>query len=337
MQVDRKIRRWLLVITMVIAVSIFTIGCEAFAVEEKQLNLHFISTLRGHPVVRITSAGFYKACMDMGYNGKLLAPEGHDVEALIRYFEQAIVENSDGILSWSTAVEAFYPVIKKARAAGIPVIEVHCILPEPVANAYVGPDQAKAAYEVADWMIQKLTIERGITEGKIAITQGSFNDTENYWAEKFTERINEKYPQFEVLEPVEEGFDVAVAIQRAVSILLAHPNVVGAYSTTGGGPVTWGKAKDEAGREDVVAIGMDTTPMAMEMLLKDKVEGLVCQSLFEESYRAVELIRDIYAGKKVKYWNYIESSLGYVVSKDNVDYWIEQNKFVEEIHEEMGT
>lgn len=299
---------------------------------EEELNLHFISTLLGHPVVRITSAGFLKACHDYGYNGKLLAPEGHDTEILVKYFEQAIVEGSDGILSWSTDVEAFYPVIIKAREAGIPVIEVHCVLPEPVANAYIGPNQDQYCERAADTMVELLE-DRGVTEGKIAITSGSFNDTENYVAAKFTEFMNERYPQFTILEQQEEGFDPIESIQLAVGIILANPDIVGAFSTTGGGPTTWGKAKQEAKMEDIAVISMDTTPSSIDLLLEGWVDGLVCQALFEESYGAVELINKIYKGEKVQYWNYMDSP---IVTKENVDFWVKQNEEVEQIHEEYG-
>ncbi len=298
----------------------------------EELNLHFISTLLGHPVVRITSAGFLKACYDYGYNGKLLAPEGHDTEILIKYFEQAIAEGSDGILSWSTDVQAFYPVIIKAREAGIPVIEVHCVLPEPVANAYIGPNQDQYCERAADTFAE-LFEKEGVTEGKIAITSGSFNDTENYVATKFTEFMNEKYPQFTILEQQEEGFDPVSSIQVAVSIIIANPDIVGAFSTTGGGPTTWGKAKQEAKRKDIKVISMDTVPASIDLLLEGWVDGLVCQALFEESYGAVELIKKIYEGEKVKYWNYMDSP---IVTKENVDYWVKQNEEVEQIHEEYG-
>lgn len=299
---------------------------------EEALNLHFISTLRGHPVVRITSAGFLKACHENGYDCKLLAPEGHDVEILVQYFEQAIAEDSDGILSWATDVEAFYPVIIKAREAGIPVIEVHCVLPEPVASAYIGPDQDAFCEDSADTMVELLE-DIGVNEGKIAITQGSFNDTENYVAEKFTENMNNKYPQFEVMQPQEEGFDPVETIQIASSIILANSDLVAAFSTTGGGPTTWGKAKQETKRDDIKVIGMDTIPSNIDLLLEGWVDGLVCQSLFEESYGAVELIKEIYEGEKVKYWNYIIEP---IVTKDNVDRFVQQNEEVEQIHEDYG-
>ncbi len=70
--------------------------------------------------------------------------------------------------------------------------------------------------------------------------------------------MKKSFPDVVVLDPQEEGFDPAQAISKAVSILQANPDVVAAYSTTGGGAVTWAGAAEQTGR-DIAIAGMDYT------------------------------------------------------------------------------
>ena len=67
-------------------------------------------------------------------------------------------------------------------------------------------------------------------------------------AEVFTEAMNEYCPDITVLAPEEEGPEPTQAIAKAVSIMQANPDLIGALSTTGGGPTTWAGAQKETGK-----------------------------------------------------------------------------------------
>ncbi len=142
------------------------------------------------------------------------------------------------------------------EAAGIPVVAPHFKVDEgtwPANVVIVGTDPAVYAAEAAKAICEVV----GDKDGSVALTQGSFNTTENLVSETFTATMAEVCPKLKVLAPEEEGFDPPKAIAKAVAIIQANPDIVAALSTTGGGPTTWAGAQQETG-VDWVAIGMDT-------------------------------------------------------------------------------
>ena len=74
----------------------------------------------------------------------------------------------------------------------------------------VGADVVQYAKAAAEAMGAKLD-----GKGTVAVTVGSFNQTENLVAETFKATMAEKYPDIKVLDPQEEGFDQAQAIAKA--------------------------------------------------------------------------------------------------------------------------
>ena len=133
----------------------------------------------------------------------------------------------------------------------------HVEVPEdtyPGLKGWAAFDPVKWAASAADAIGAKIN-----GTGAVAITEGSFNAVEDAVAKGFADEMAAKYPNVKVLKPQEEGFDPPVAIAKAVAILQANPDVVGAISTTGAGPVTWAGAADQTGRT-VYAIGPGHDP-----------------------------------------------------------------------------
>ena len=144
--------------------------------------------------------------------------------------------------------------------------------------------------------------------GTVAITEGSFNPTEDGVAKSFTDEMAAKYPNVKVLKPQEEGFDPPTAIAKAVAILQANPDVVAALSTTGAGPVTWGGAADQTGRT-VYSIGPDMTRPNMDLVKAGKVFALAAQPGYEEHQQAVDLIAKSMCGETVPYANELTTAI----------------------------
>jgi ribose transport system substrate-binding protein len=194
--------------------------------------------------------------------------------------------------------------MEKAGKAGVPVILPHFPIPEgsaPGATGIIACDPAEYARQAA------AEIGKAIGgKGAVAITQGSFNTTENMVAENFTAAMKERYPNVKVLKPEEETFDSPKAIAKAASILQAHPDVEAALSTTGGGPATWAGAQRETGRK-IVAVGMDYTRVNIDLLKNGEVHAVIGQPLWEESYGAAGLLDKAARGEKIPWWTQLQA------------------------------
>lgn len=255
-----------------------------------------------HPIVRIMMLGFFEACDDYDVDCVMAGIDFTDTSQLLARGEEAISLGSSGVVYYPN--EAYFENMRDIMAAKIPVVGFHVILPDElegdVALAWVAADSIDYSIRAADMMAEAVDCQ-----GPIAVTLGGHNEVETPAAETFTARMEELCEGIEVLAPEEEGFEPAAAIAKAAAIISAHPDVKGAYSTTGAGSTTWATALRDADFEpgEVVVISMDYSQQNLDWVKDGWVHALVGQPLYEETYRAVELLVDILHGEDVQFAN----------------------------------
>ena len=273
---------------------------------------YWVQGLKGHPVHQMTQIGFREGCKKLGYGCEVVGTDTPDLAGTIALAEQALAKGDVAGMAIWTGNPAFNPFIERVGAAGIPVILPHFPIPEgsaPGTTGIISCDPVAYAKEAAR------EIGKAIDgKGTVALTQGSFNTTENAVAEQFAAAMEELYPDVKVLKALEEGFDPAAAIAKAASILQANPDVVAALSTTGGGPTTWAGAQKETGRK-VVAVGMDYTRVNLDLVKNGEVYAVVAQPLWEESFGAAELLDKAHRGEKIPWWTKLSAPF---ITKDNL-------------------
>jgi ribose transport system substrate-binding protein len=275
--------------------------------------LYWIQPLKGHPVHQLTQIGFRAGAAKAGYEAEIVGTDGPDIGGTLALAEQALARgDAAGIAIW-TGNPASNPFIEKAGKAGIPVILPHFPVPEgsvPGAAGVISCDPSAYAAEAAREIGKAI-----VGKGAVAITQGSFNTTENLVAKTFASTMHEEFPAVRVLEPVEESFDTSTAISRAVGILQANSDVTAAFSTTGGGPVAWSNACHDAGRK-VVIVGMDYTRVNLDLVRDGKVFAVIGQPLWEESFGSAELLAKAAAGEKLPWWTKLPAPF---ITKDKLE------------------
>jgi ribose transport system substrate-binding protein len=274
---------------------------------------YWIQGLKGHPVHQMTQIAFKEGCAKVGYTCVIVGTDSADLSGTIALAEQVLAKgDAKGMAIW-TGNPGYNPLIEKIGKAGVPVVLPHFPAPEgsiPGATGIISCDPAAYAKEAAE------KIGKAIGgKGAVAITQGSFNTTENMVSEAFTKAMKQLYPDVKVLKPEEEGFDAPKAISKAASILQANADVVAAISTTGGGPTTWAGAQKETGRK-IVAVGMDYTRVNLDLVKSGEVYAVVGQPLWEESFGAAELLDKAARGEKVPWWTKLPAPF---ITKDNLD------------------
>lgn len=275
-----------------------------------------VQFLKGHPVHRLMQLGFQDGCKAHNYDCEMLLTDSTSAVDMIPLAEQALAEPVDGIVLYAVD-DSFFPTIKKFADKGIPVVTPHFTSfkqADSHLTAVVGADVVQYAKAAADAIGDKLG-----GKGTVAVTVGSFNQTENLVAQTFKQEMNAKYPTIKVLDAQEEGFDQAQAIAKAVAIIQGNPDITAAFSTTGNGPTTWARAADETSKPGLVIISMDYTRPNLDLVKAGKVYGLVAQPLYDEFYRAVELVGMAIDGQKVDYLNLLPAPI--IFAKDLDKYY----------------
>jgi ribose transport system substrate-binding protein len=284
-----------------------------------------------HPVIRIMMLGFQEACNDYDALCEFNVGDTFEDSVYISMMDQAIALGASGLVG--SGYGPHRPSAMVGIKQGIPMCTFHTPMKEtdmPGLLAWVATDVTGYGKAAADAMADELQCK-----GPIAVTQNTFNDVENEAARSFTEQMGVRCPDVEVLQPELEGGDPPSAIAKAGAILTAHPDIAGAFGTTGGSPTTWAKALEQAGRDpgDVIVIGMDYTRPNLDLVKAGWVYALVGQPIYEETYKCVELLVAELKGEPVAFDNYYPSPIitaadvdKYYGYADRVDALLEQGK-----------
>ncbi len=273
--------------------------------------------MKNHPVHRMVQLGFLKAAKELGYtDAQVIGTEGPDVNEEYTACDTFAAQGGKGLMLWA-GDDTCFPTLKKMKAAGVKVGIAHFKFIDEAGNLPEGLDFNMAcdpvAYgkAVADFMGEKL---KGKT-GSIAVTQNTKNITENAAYESFKARMEElKLEGIKVLEPELEGADATQAANINAAVLQKNPDLIGAFSTTGGGSASWSTAAQKAGKApgDIVIVAMDVTEENLKYLEDGQVAALVSQPLYDEAFKTMEYLDKLFRGEEVPKWTDLDAPLVYV-------------------------
>ena len=269
-----------------------------------------------HPVHRIVQLGFLKAAEALGYtDAKVIGTESGDTSEANAAGEAFAAEGGKGMLLWNGDSSCYETLIKCADmgvVVGIPHFkhqQEDGSYPEGL-SFNMACDPVLYGKQVAELMADKLS---GKT-GSVALTQNTKNVTENAATDSFIAtweslKDSKNLGGITVL-PVElEGAVIDSATAINLAIIQSHPDIIGAFGTTGNSPITWADAAPKAGYKDgeLVLVGMDATEGNLDYLEAGKVAAIVAQPLYEEAYKTMEYLDKIFRGEEVPMWTDLEA------------------------------
>lgn len=269
--------------------------------------------LKSHPVVQLMISGFLVRAQELGYEPYLFAPDEADSTKAYGLLEAGMEQHKIEGLCQYIYDDSVAQYIKKYSDAGVYVVTGHTQVEEgtyPGLSAWV----ACSAVEYGATAARAIGEQIG-GEGTVAVTEGSFNPTEDAAAQSFIDTMNAEYPNVKVLDVQEEGFDTPTAIGIATAIIQGNPDIKGAFSTTGAGPSTWAGAQDNTGVK-ICAIAMDYSKVNLDLVAAGKIYAVVAQPLFQEFAMCADLLDTLLRGGTVEYANVMDAPL---VTTANID------------------
>ena len=272
------------------------------------LPLRMVISSKDHPVHKLFIQGYLDACRDYDVLCEpILKGSGISLEEVVSAFESTIGLGSAGLIA-AFGVPATYEVAQE-MAQFFPVIAVHSQVTRdlvPDLTAWVAADVESYPVLAGHDMAEAIGCK-----GPVAVTQNGLSDLENAVAANFRKGLLEKCPGIEILETQMETVEPTVAASVTGAILAAHPDLTGAFSTTGGGPTSWTTAVQDAGKEpgEVIIISMDYTRPNLDLVMDGWVHALCGQPIYEEYYRGTELLIQVLRGEEVPFENLIPAPL----------------------------
>lgn len=175
-----------------------------------------------------------------------------DISKQISDIEDLIIKKVDAILITAASPQALIPVVNKAMAAGIIVVDFDNLVYTDNVTAHVIVDQKEFGRVQAEWLVNKIG-----GKGKIIAFNGMKGTAIS--AERFegAKNVFDQYPGIEIVQEVYADWDYAKAKRAMESLLAAYPEIDGIWSQGGAMSEAVVEAYLEQGKEPPPVTGED--------------------------------------------------------------------------------
>jgi ribose transport system substrate-binding protein len=269
---------------------------------------------------------FYASCIEgaqpvaeaAGYQLVLMAPEVEsDYAGQMQLMEDMITKGVAGIAVCGINMDALISGIKKANAAGIPVVVFNSIteLSGCEVYAYSGYNQYNGGGKIADWVNEK-------TGGKanVAIIEGLPSDYTTQRMGGFVDKCKEAYPGVVLVATQAGDWEREKGMNAATNMLQAHPEINVFYGLSDEMALGAAQACKQAGRADIICVGLDGNPNAKEAVKNGELTATLDVGPVAIGKNAIQALVDAIGGKPIE--NKIIEADTTVVDSSNVDQFL---------------
>ena len=207
------------------------------------------------------------------------APKDHtDFEGQIRILEDFVQQKVDAIIIGVVDKAAVVPGLKRANAAGIPIVVPNQILPEPAGvkiDTYIGVDNFDGGKIMGEY-VQKIL--KG--KGDIVLIEGIPGEDSNDRLDGFFS-VTKNYPGIKVIDRQVADWDEGKALTVMENFLQGHPKITltfGLCDSMALGAITATKARNRL--QDTIFVGYDGTKEAYESIAKGELRATIAQPPF---------------------------------------------------------
>ena len=245
----------------------------------------FAAGVLGHPYWNAAYQGFDYAAQKFGVDIKRVGPQDWNPPAQAEAVEQSIAKKPDGIIAvlWDGSS---IPPIKKAMAAGIPVVVIEANLPDSGAMAFIGLDNYQAGADTA-----KELIKLGGESGKVVAlgNWGASNTDAKY--KGFSDYLA-AHSKWTILGKVDDKGTTNPAIEAAKSLLNTYNDATGIVGLDSSAGTGLGLAAEEL-RMDISKLTIvvnDREDAVLDYIHKGVIGASILNKTALEAYMAIELL-----------------------------------------------
>jgi ribose transport system substrate-binding protein len=267
----------------------------ALPVAAQQAYIPLVSKGFQHQFWQAVKAGAEQAAKD---NGVTVSFEGPETEAMvdkqIDMLSAALAKKPKAIGLAALDSQAVIPLLKKAQAAGIPVIAFDSGVKSDIPVTTATTDNKAAAALAAD----KLAALIG-GEGDVAVVahdQTSSTGTDR--RDGFLEQMKAKHPKVKIVTVQYGGGDHLKSTEVTKSILQANPQIKGIFGTNEGSAIGVVNAAREMKRK-VVIVGFDSGKQQKAAIASGEMAGAITQNPVGIGYKTVEAAVKALKGEKL--------------------------------------
>ncbi len=207
------------------------------------------------------------------------------VDKQLEMLQTALDKEPDAIAFAALDSQAAIPLLERAQEEGIPVVGFDSGVDSDIPVTTAATDNVAAAALAADMMVELIG-----GEGQVAvIAHDQTSRTGIDRVDGFKNRIEEEYPDVEIVDIQYGAGDQLKSTDLANAIILAHPDLKGFFGANEGSIIGVLNAVAEQGKEgELVVIGYDSGVQQMDAIRAGTEAGAITQDPIGIGYYAVE-------------------------------------------------
>ena len=250
-----------------------------------------------HQFWQAVQSGAEKAAKELNVRVTFEGPDNETmVDKQIDMLAAALAKKPSALGFAALDSQAAIPLLKQAEKAGIPVIAfdsgVDSFIPLATAATNNTAAAALAADKLAEFMGKK---------GKVAVV--AHDQTSRTGIERrdgFLNRMNESYPEIEIVSVQYGAGDQLKSTELTKAILTANPDLGGIFGTNEGSAIGVVNGVREMNAKNVVIIGYDSGKAQKDAIRSGLMAGAITQNPIGIGYETVKAAVAAYKGEKIE-------------------------------------
>lgn len=258
--------------------------------------------------------GMRDAAEEMGVDLNVASANNNSREQ-ISQVQNLLVQQPGALLFISQDSTAAASGVAAANRADVPVIAVD---QRPESGdveiaTFIATDSVKAARDLCTWLFDEMG-----GSGELAILKGVLGSTAEIQRTQGCNEALENYPDIEVVATQTANWDENEAFRAVQNILTANPELEAVFGESDAMALGAAKAARQAGRDDLLSVGIDGFPTMFEAIEEGLVQATMAQIPYQMGQMAVADAMAIMNGEgdSIPALQYQDAVL---ITQDNVD------------------
>lgn len=288
------------------------IGLPAMAGAEEQPYIPLISKGFQHQFWQAVKQGADKAATEFKVKVSFEGPEGEaQVDKQLDMLSAALAKKPQAIGLAAVDSRAAIPLLRRAQKAGIPIIAFDSGVDSKIPLAIAQTNSKAAAALAADKMA-------ALIGGKGQVAVVGHDQTSSTGIDRrdgFVERIQQQYPDIQVVSVQYGGGDHLKSAEIAKALLQGNPALKGIFGTNEGSAIGVARGVKESSKK-VVVVGFDSGKAQKDAIKDGTIAGAVTQNPVGIGYETVKAAVAAIRGEKLP--PVIDTGF-YWYDKENID------------------